>query len=51
MSAQKPPVLGRCPHCNTEIASFDARLEYEPLEGTPSILAECPDCGRVVHPE
>lgn len=47
---QNPPVLGECPECTTEIASYDVLIEYE-SDGQPGVWAECPECREVVHPE
>ena len=46
-----PPLLGHCPECRAEIASYDAIIEYRTDDGRPAVWAGCPDCGEVVHPE
>lgn len=49
-ASDSPPVLGTCPQCHTEIASFDVLIEYETADEQPAVWAECPDCREVVHP-
>lgn len=46
-----PPVLGDCPDCHSQIASYDVLIEYETDTGQPAVWAECPACQDVVHPE
>ena len=43
-------ILGRCPHCDSEIPAGKLLLSYEPEEGWPRMLAECGFCEEVVGP-
>jgi hypothetical protein len=43
--------LGRCPSCDTIIPRLCLLIEYETEDGWPTMFAECPGCGEVVHPQ
>jgi len=43
-------VLGDCPDCTATIPRGALLISYE-RDGWPAMYAECPDCGRVVHPQ
>lgn len=49
--ADKPPSLGRCPDCGTEISIEWTLIEYERSDGEIGVFAECPSCEEVVEPE
>ncbi|MFB6153745.1 MAG: hypothetical protein ABEJ27_05790 [Halodesulfurarchaeum sp.] len=42
--------LGVCPHCEATISRGDVLIEYE-RRGQTARYADCPGCGRVVHPD
>lgn len=48
---QDPTILGLCPECRTEIVTYNVLIEYETEDGNQATWAECPGCGKVVHPE
>ena len=44
------PRLGTCPRCETLIHTDSLLIWYDPDNGWPRLLAECPECGFPVQP-
>lgn len=48
--ATRESALGYCPACAAAIPRRALLASYEG-GGWPTVMAECPDCDAVVHPE